>query len=95
MALSIDTGSMVLALREGSTRPWPEVGERVRLELLLPVDSESVKAKCLAVRARVDRVTEMPDGSRQIGLKFRKASFKDWDGGPRKPAKAATNGWEM
>jgi hypothetical protein len=96
MAVNIDPSNLILALGEGDTRAFPEMGSRVRLELLLPVNSENAKAKCLTVRARVVRVTEMPDGSRQIGLSFRKASFKDReDSGFESVAKAHTNGWEM
>jgi hypothetical protein len=75
--------------------PWhPVVGERVRLELSLPVNFEGAKAKNLSVRARVANVTEMPDGSQQLELHFRKPSFKD-SGKIETPAKSAGNGWEM
>jgi hypothetical protein len=97
MAVSIDTDSLVLTLRRGNGHAFPEMGERVSLEMLLPVNGHA-KAKCLTVRAKVVRLTEMPDGSRQIGLSFRKASFKDATEAinkPRKGAKRAINGWEM
>ena len=93
-AVSIDTDSMVLTLGH-EHQPGPELGERVRLELLLPVNSVKAKPKCLTVRARVVRVTEMPDGTRQIGFSFRKPSFRDLpESSLRKPA-VATSGWEM
>jgi hypothetical protein len=65
--------------------------------MMLPVNASHAKAKCLTVRAKVVRLTEMPDGSRQIGLSFRKASFKDVTDAVRKPRKGmqAVNGWEM
>ena len=99
VAVSIDTGSVVLAVRGGHAHSFPMMGERVSLEMLLPVNGGQAKAKCLTVRAKVVRMTEMPDGSRQIGLSFRKASFKDVAervlGKPRKGVKAAVTGWEM
>ncbi|SRR6266404_4684765 len=99
VALSIDTGSVVLAVRRGYAQSFPELGERVSLEMFLPVHPGRVKARCLTVRAKVVRLTEMSDGSRQIGLSFRKASFKDVADGvirkQRKGAKVAINGWEM
>src|SRR5271168_820739 len=67
-AVRIDTSSIILSLPQSAVAACPGVGERVKLELQLPVSSESGKAKCLAVRARVTNVEEMPDGSRQIGL---------------------------
>jgi hypothetical protein len=93
-AVSIDTSSLILSLRQGQGRGCPDMGERVKLELLLPVNSVNAKAKCLTVRARVTRVEEMPDGSRQIGFSFRRASFKDRVDVPVEPRKAAA-GWEM
>lgn len=99
VAVSIDTGSLVLAVREDQGPCLPVMGEHVLLEMFLPVNSTNAKAKCLTVRARVVRSTSMPDGSRHIGLSFRKATFKDVTDSvlrkPRKPVKAATNGWEM
>ena len=96
LVVKIDTGRLVLALPEGNGRACPDLGELVRLELLLPVKAESAAAKCLNVRARVADTTEMPDGSRQLVLNFRRASFKDRPANFfRKLPKAATNGWTM
>jgi len=99
MAVSIDTSSLVLAMpaRNGAlvNQAEPQVGDKVRLELSLPVTERNAGAKYLALRARVADVTEMQDGERQIRFTFRKASFKDRvEGGP-KPAKAAAKGWRM
>jgi hypothetical protein len=95
LTVRIDTGSLVLDL-QGLASTYPEVGERVRLELLLPVNLAQAKAKCLTVRARVTQVKELPDGSRQIGFSFRKAIFKDRvDPGLRKPPKLAVSEWKM
>lgn len=94
VAVNIDTGSLMLQLgtQDG---PWhPVVGERVRLELSLPVNFELAKAKSLSVRARVANVTDLPDGSQRLELHFRKPSFKD-SGKIEVPAKAAGSGWEM
>jgi hypothetical protein len=58
------------------------------------VNLELAKAKSLSVRARVANVTDMPDGSQRLELRFRKPSFKD-SGKLGRPGKAASNGWEM
>jgi hypothetical protein len=83
VAVSIDTGSLVLALppRCGSLN-MPQPGDKVRLELSLPVTESNAGAKCLEVRARVSNITEQHDGSRQVTFTFRKASFKDLVVGP-------------
>jgi hypothetical protein len=94
VAVSINTGSVQLQI-QAHNGPWqPVVGEKVRLELSLPVNFELAKAKSLNVRARVANVTEMPDGGQQLELRFRKPSFKD-SGKVESPAKIAGNGWEM
>ena len=94
VAVSIDTGSLLLQIG-AHNGPWqPVVGERVRLELSLPVNLELAKAKSLSVRARVANVMEMPDGSHRLELHFRKPSFKD-SGKVESPAKSARSGWEM
>ena len=94
VAVNIDTGSLMLQLGVHNG-PWhPVVGERVRLELSLPVNFELAKAKSLSVRARVANVTDLPDGSQRLELHFRKPSFKD-SGKTEAPAKAAGGGWEM
>ena len=98
-ALSINTGSLTLALGVGVL---PLVGARVKLEVLLPANEQNPVAKCLALRAKVTHTTELPDGSCQVELSFRKASFKDVEQSPRrkqlkaaKNAKASANGWAM
>ena len=94
VAVNIDTGSLMLQLGTHNG-PWhPVVGERVRLELSLPVNFELAKAKSLSVRARVANVTDMPDGSQRLELHFRKPSFKD-SGTTEAPVKTAGGGWEM
>ena len=94
IAVNINTGSLLLQL-EMHNGPWqPVVGEKVRLELSLPVNFEMAKAKSLNVRARVANVMDMPDGSQRLELRFRKPSFKDI-GKIEEPSKAAGNGWEM
>ena len=94
IAVNINTGSLLLQL-EMRNGPWqPVVGEKVRLELSLPVNFELAKAKSLNVRARVANVMDMPDGSQRLELRFRKPSFKD-SGKIEDPIKAAGNGWEM
>lgn len=97
-AVSIDTGSAVLALPDGSIA-HPKLGELVHLELELPVNAVSAGARCLAVRARVAQVVEMRDGTRQLTVQFRKAAFKDSEKPlrkpPRKPPKGATKVWAM
>jgi hypothetical protein len=98
MAVSIDTGSLVLAMpaRNAGGVYQPQLGEKVRLELSLPVAEQSAGAKYLALRARVAVVTEMHDGSRQIKFTFRKVSFKDRleEALPKAP-KAASKAWRM
>ena len=94
VAVNINTGSLLLQLGTHNG-PWqPVVGEKVRLELSLPVNLELAKAKSLNVRARVANVMDMPDGSQRLELRFRKPSFKD-SGKIEEPIKAAGNGWEM
>ena len=113
MAVSIDTGSVVLAMpvglrAENQSAEHPQLGDKVRLELSLPVAAPNVEqngdvsvqqiagAKYLAVQARVASVTELLDGSRHIKFTFRKASFKDRlaEALP-KPPKAASKTWRM
>ena len=94
VAVNIDTGSLLLQIASHNG-PWqPVVGERVRLELSLPVNLELAKAKSLSVRARVANVMDMPDGSQRLELHFRKPSFKD-SVKIEAPAKSASSGWEM
>ena len=91
-AVSIDTGSAVLAIPEGV--PQPKLGDAVRLELELPVKKASAGARCLAVRARVAQVVEMRDGTSQMTVQFRKAAFKEVEHPVRKPPKMAAK-WAM
>jgi hypothetical protein len=93
-AVSIDTGSAVLAIPDG-TQLHPKLGEVVHLELQLPANAVSAAARCLAVRARVAQVVEMRDGTRQMTVQFRKAAFKDSEKPLRKPPKGAAKAWEM
>lgn len=60
---------------EGSWQPL--VGDSLRVELVMPVNSDRAKAKYLSVRARVLDVVEMPDGCRRLELRFRKPVFKE------------------
>lgn len=98
IAVSIDTGSLVLAMpaHDSGGTYQPQLGEKVRLELSLPVTERTARSKYLALRARVAGVTEMHDGSRQIKFTFRKASFKDRleEALPKAP-KAASKAWRM
>ena len=108
-AVSIDTGSLVLAMpvftstNDNVAHPQvdqPKLGDKVRLELSLPVSDQNVEqsagAKYLAVQARVAAVTELLDGSRHIKFTFRKASFKDrLEETLPKPPKAASKTWRM
>jgi len=94
MAVSIDTGSAVLAIPEGPMT-HAKRGEVVHLELQLPVNTLSSAARCLAVTARVADVVEMHDGTSRMTVRFRKAAFKDSEKPLRKPAKSASKGWEM
>src|SRR5436190_18954330 len=79
-AVSIDTGSVVLAMpvfmSTNENVAHPQLGDKVRLELSLPVAAPNVEpsagAKYLAVQARVAAVTELLDGSRHIKFTFRK-----------------------
>jgi len=101
IAVSIDTGSLVLSMpaRNGAAENHhgqPLLGDKVRLELSLPVTERSAGAKYLALQARVALVTEMHDGSRQIKFTFRKASFKDRvEEAIAKPPKPAGKLWRM
>jgi len=95
IAVSINTGSAVLALPE---RPLAHLlrGQAVKLELQLPAGRANVAGRCLAVRARVAQVIEMRDGTRRMTVQFHKAAFKESEKAPRKPPKsAAAKGWEM
>ncbi len=73
----------------------PAVGERVRLELNLPVSNQSAGARYLSFRAKIAGVTELPDGSKRLELTFRKPSFRDRVEGLNGSAKVAGGGWRM
>ncbi len=75
-AVAIDSSSVALKFH-GDKFPHPSVGERVEMEVLLPVQSASAGAKCLSFRAEVVRVTDTGDGVCQLDLSFRKAAFRD------------------
>jgi hypothetical protein len=100
IAVSIDTRSLVLSMPArasgGDPCNQPQLGDKVRLELSLPVTERSARAKYLALRARVAVVTEMLDGTRQIKFTFRKVSFKDRleEALPKAP-KTASKLWRM
>jgi hypothetical protein len=76
-AVDIDNGS--LSLNVGSLHgEWVwAVGQRVRLELELPVRVDVAKPKAMIVRAKVARVHDMPDGTTRVEFKFRKPRFRD------------------
>jgi hypothetical protein len=94
-ALTIATSRMVVALEEGNGGP-PDVGEQVRLELLLPANGNAAGARYLAVRARVLDVVETAQGSRRLTMTFRKPSFKaNVEAARRKPVKAEVKRWAM
>ena len=102
IAVSIDTSSLVLAMparqitQQDQPCNQPQIGDKVRLELSLPVTERSARAKYLALRARVAVVTEMLDGSRHIKFTFRKVSFKDRvEEVLAKPPKSAGKLWRM
>jgi hypothetical protein len=96
-ALNINTGSLQLRLGAPPSGAWhPAVGERVRLELELPVKVMNAKAKCMSLRATIAGVKELPDGTQRLELRFRKASFKDMmEDRLARPAKAAVVKWKM
>lgn len=97
VAVSIDTGSLVLSMPAGNAdQQTPQPGDKVRLELSLPVTESNAGAKCLEVRARVSNITQQVDGSRRVTFTFRKASFKDLVEDPLpKASKADGKVWRM
>jgi hypothetical protein len=101
-AVNIGPASVRLHLDSVPASWEPSVGESIRVELLLPVKSARAKSKYLSVRARVADVTEMPDGTRRLELRFRKPVFKERlkeadqkENGLAKPAQAAHVKWRM
>ena len=88
--LSIDTGNLVVIFGR-DVGFLPVVGERVKLETMLPGNAEYPRTRCLSCRARVTKMTELADGNIQTELSFRKASFRDFSQkGRRNPVKAAS-----
>lgn len=97
VAVSIDTGSLVLVLpARGGSLTMPQPGDKVRLELSLPASETSAGAKYLGLRARVDDVVQTDDGAHRIRFTFRKASFKDRGNEPSpKSKKLPAKAWRM
>ena len=99
-AVKIEPGSMILRLT-ATSREFPRVGDKVDLEVHLPVNFELAGAKNLSIRGQVVDMTEMSDGARQYVLNFRRANFTDRvrkNGGtapPKRKTRAASEGWEM
>ena len=100
-ALNIGPASVRLQLDTAEGAWHPLVGESIRLELLLPVNSARAKAKYLSVRARIADVTDTPDGKRRLELRFRKPAFKERlketgeSDGLAKTSRAAHAKWRM
>src|SRR5579862_2644494 len=101
-AVNIGPASVRLHLEPLAGTWQPVVGDTLRVELVMPVNSDSAKAKYLSVRARVLDVIEMPDGRRRLELRFRKPVFKERakEKGSKEerlaiPAKAAHAKWRM
>ena len=76
-AVNIGTAKLLLELKRPPEIWAPAVGDRVRLELLLPVSTPSAAARCLSFRARVTAVSGTPAGGWRVEFTFRKPSFKD------------------
>jgi len=96
IAVEIDTGSLVLMVERVDGTAFPQVGDRVRVELSLPVNSPAATPKCLIFRALVVRLEQMTGGSWQIGLTFRKPRVIDSAADAlKKGVKRAGSGWEM
>jgi hypothetical protein len=97
--VSIDTSSLILSMEEGGPASYLKIGERVRLELPLPVNTAATASRYLAVRARVSQVVQTGSGSRHLKFTFRKPSFKDRleDAARKLPksANGAMKGWAM
>ena len=101
-AVNIGPASVRLHLEplDGSWQPL--VGDTIRVELVMPVNSDHAKEKYLSVRARVLDVVELPDGRRRLELRFRKPVFKErakengaGEEGLATPARAAHAKWRM
>ena len=91
---------MILRLT-ATSRMFPRVGDKVGLDVHLPVNFELAGAKDLSIRGQVIEVMEMRDGARQFVLSFRRANFKDRNGkngdlvAPKRKGRAAPKEWEM
>ena len=94
-ALNIETAKLLLELKELPEHWRPVVGERVRLELQLPVGVENSAPRCISFRARVAAVTETPQGGWRLELAFRKPAFKDLGVEGLALRKETGNGWAM
>lgn len=89
-AVEIDSGSALLSLPVDDQNPYPAVGDRVRLQVLLPMGVHNTAPKCLIARATVVRATRLTDGSQLVVFSFRRANFRDIE-----PPRKAANGWAM
>jgi hypothetical protein len=76
-AVNIDTAKLLLQLDKLPGSWQPAVGEKVRLELLLPVSAENASARCMSFRARISAVTELPGGGHRVEFAFRRPILKD------------------
>lgn len=106
IAVKIGPASVQMRLGGRMTSWQPVVGEALRLELRLPADGESGdgepgngdqdKARYLSARATVAEVSEQPEGTFWLELRFRKPIFKE---GTRRSTAWALNGapvkWTM
>lgn len=97
-AVKIEPGSMILRLTSGSAS-LPKVGDKVELEVYLPVNFELAGAKNLSIRGQVAEVTDTSDGACQFVLTFRRANFTDRarkrPTAQKRKTRAASDGWEM
>jgi hypothetical protein len=95
VATRIDTGSLVFTTKRRNREAFPEVGDTVRLELSLPVNSSGATPKFLTLRAEVVRVIQRADRSWQLEFTFRKPRFTDTaHNGVKKGAKRIQPEWE-
>src|SRR6185437_12412056 len=93
-AVRIEPASMVLRIA-GKPRALPRVGEKVDLDVHLPVNLEIAGAKDLSIRGLIVEVTETDDGAHQFVLSFRRAQFKDRNGGSELKKRKAASSLEM
>ena len=76
-AVKIGPASVHLQVRARPEAWHPVVGEQLLLELALPANGDGATPRNLSVRAKVAEVTEQPDGSQWLELRFRRPVFKD------------------